>query len=742
MNIWKDLYTKLHLLLAVVEGEGFQVKANKKQMYGNVFDDLISQQIEAMIMANNFYLSIFYPEVPGAIQLQNAIIRKDKFPVYTITWNPKSLINYADYVIQHLGNGASFYRCQALSDFKTLSNHLSGNFKNDYQMENMRGSNMFNHHITDNNYKNIAQSQNYPNYTFPTFISLCNDLKFNIDPSQMFYGRGTDPQIKNDVSILMKVEHSPIYPFDNYPQENHYFTRSSFIPKESVNFYTNLLSPINLKCETTIQTGPNEIAPNDDLLQSLVAYADSFQLDSSVYSTRHDDKFKNEKPKLSTRRRAQSMSYPFEDTLLFRNKSFEDLSYNNSKKESNESSKKRCLSMEGEINNVPYKQYVVSSVDPQFCFSTTKMMPSLNQPQSSQPFDDYTSTTGGASVEWGYSTDTDLNAESYDFKTQDDDYFNIHTTSNIDQLNKAYIQQLNVFSNMGNTIHMMPDYDPIIKIDNDLTCINLPQQQQQQQQQEPLSSWINNNTQQQNVSDSLEDKQDSDESSAIVIHKSTKDYVMKQEVAIRLLRPPTPPPSGPIVIREVREKPKRIASPIIIQENKCINSKTPSPIIFRERPPEPPEVKGTHIIYKRIPSTRNPSPQIIIERLPILPIRKPPPIVIERWLPYPEQKRKVIYEKASPIPKKRRSKKVIIEYKNMNVIVDKVVKHIDGINKTDPVRYIKQYGGTLHSNESLNELLKNVVETSNCTKKVNEQNANQKTNDHRFSNKGHSITMK
>ncbi|CAF0756349.1 unnamed protein product [Didymodactylos carnosus] len=520
----------------------------------------------------------------------------------------------------------------------------------------------------------------------------------------MFYGRKTDSQRKNDISIVMEVEHSPIYPFDNYSQENHSFSNKSFVNERFNNHYTNSLSKSNPKCETTIQTGLNETTPNVHLLQSLMAYANSFQLDSSVGLSLHDNEYTNRKS--CTRRRAQSHS--FENTLSFRNKSFDDLSNNNNKRRPVASLKKRCLSTEEKLDNVTHRQHVSSTTDPQFCFSTIKMTPSLTQ----LPFDDHKNMTGGTSVEWGYLTDADLYVESYDFKTPANEYFNIPTTSHIDQSNKAYFQHLNALSNMTNTIPMMPDNESVTTIDNDLTCTNLPSPIRHKQQQVPSSSWITN-IQQEHTNNSLE----SDTSSPIIIHRNTKDYVIKQDVAIRFLRPPTPPLSGPIIIREIREKSTRIPSPIIIQEG-SVNSKTPSPIIFRERPPEPPEVKRTHIIYKHIPAKRSQRPPIIIERLPILPIRKPPPIVIEKWLPYPEQKRKVIYEKASPTSKKPRSKKFIIEYKNMNVIVDKVVRHIDGINKTDPTTYVKQHAGKLHSNDSLDELLENVVEVSNCTKMI------------------------
>ena len=72
---------------------------------------------------------------------------------------------------------------------------------------------------------------------------------------------------------------------------------------------------------------------------------------------------------------------------------------------------------------------------------------------------------------------------------------------------------------------------------------------------------------------------------------------------------------------------------------------TPEPIIIRERPPPRPApipqkiitIPGKVIIPKR---------SIIIEKIESKP-NKPPMIIIERWLPYDSQKRRVVYQKIS-----------------------------------------------------------------------------------------------
>jgi hypothetical protein len=165
--ILKNEPERLHLLLAILEGEEYQNQAGRKSLYGNVFKDLIrftsfikkylkkttifiidgidenryffqkndvnkvalelfcrssiSQEILSIVMAQHFHLSLFYPKIDG-IDFQDAINRKDKFPTHTITWNSKSLSNYADYVLQHMNKNANKTRCKPFTNFKTLVN--------------------------------------------------------------------------------------------------------------------------------------------------------------------------------------------------------------------------------------------------------------------------------------------------------------------------------------------------------------------------------------------------------------------------------------------------------------------------------------------------------------------------------------------------------------------------------------------------------------------------------------------
>ncbi|CAF1022972.1 unnamed protein product [Adineta steineri] len=62
------------------------------------------------------------PKIDG-INMDDGIIRKDKFPILEINWNLQSIINYADYVLQETNKNTSPFRCKSFVDFKTLVNY-------------------------------------------------------------------------------------------------------------------------------------------------------------------------------------------------------------------------------------------------------------------------------------------------------------------------------------------------------------------------------------------------------------------------------------------------------------------------------------------------------------------------------------------------------------------------------------------------------------------------------------------
>ena len=86
-----------------------------------------------------------------------------------------------------------------------------------------------------------------------------------------------------------------------------------------------------------------------------------------------------------------------------------------------------------------------------------------------------------------------------------------------------------------------------------------------------------------------------DKEPEIITKKSEREIVYKQEMAIRYLRPPTPPPPGDIYIREenVQLPP---APPLIIRQQPP-RPETPPPLVIREAPPPLPHNTEKKIIY-------------------------------------------------------------------------------------------------------------------------------------------------
>lgn len=179
-----------------------------------------------------------------------------------------------------------------------------------------------------------------------------------------------------------------------------------------------------------------------------------------------------------------------------------------------------------------------------------------------------------------------------------------------------------------------------------------------------------------------------------IIKKTTSqkiEYV--QELAIRYLRPPTPPAPGDIIITKGPNQIVPPAPPIIIRQQPPRPS-TPEPLVIREVPPVPPPQLGKKVITiggKKLPP---PPRKVVIERLSAIPA-KPQSVIIERWLPYPSQKRKVIFNKTN------QSDVMVIKPKNMIIQWDPPQVHVKkefqylGVVRANPTEYLKRYGNTL-----------------------------------------------
>ena len=212
-----------------------------------------------------------------------------------------------------------------------------------------------------------------------------------------------------------------------------------------------------------------------------------------------------------------------------------------------------------------------------------------------------------------------------------------------------------------------------------------------------------------------------DERPHVVYKKPSCELNYVQELAVRYLRPPTPPIPGDIVIIQEPNKQTPPAPPVVIRQHPA-KPVTPEPIVIREAPPKQPPSLGKKLIIisgKRLPP---PPRKVIIERLAELP-PKPPDVIIERWLPYKQIKRKVIFQRF--VQKETiKPKNIIIQWQAPQVHFFKQFKDL-GIIKANPGEYIAKYGKTLKKTEELPDFILECIPPSDSlsdTNKTADQN--------------------
>lgn len=190
-----------------------------------------------------------------------------------------------------------------------------------------------------------------------------------------------------------------------------------------------------------------------------------------------------------------------------------------------------------------------------------------------------------------------------------------------------------------------------------------------------------------------------DQNPEIIRKKTDQMLQYEHEIAVRYLRPPTPPPPGEIHINLEKNIPTPPAPPLVIRQQPP-RPETPAPLVVREAPPKPPQQIGQKLITisgKRIPP---PPRKVVIERLAPLP-SKPQAVIIERWLPYKDQKRRVIFTKPSePDPIVQKPRNVIIQWEQPQVNIKKEFRDL-GVIRANPVEYVERYGNEVKEHVAL-----------------------------------------
>jgi hypothetical protein len=184
-----------------------------------------------------------------------------------------------------------------------------------------------------------------------------------------------------------------------------------------------------------------------------------------------------------------------------------------------------------------------------------------------------------------------------------------------------------------------------------------------------------------------------DMSPEVITKRSEQQVVYIQELAIRYLRPPTPPAPGEILIQQEVNTLTPPAPPLVLRQVPA-RASTPEPLVIREAPPQAPAAVGRKVITisgKRLPP---PPRKVIIERLAPLP-SKPQSVLIERWLPYAQTKRRVIFQRSAErdaVVVKPRN--VVVQWEAPQVVIKKEFKYL-GVIRANPVEYVQRYGATL-----------------------------------------------
>ena len=193
----------------------------------------------------------------------------------------------------------------------------------------------------------------------------------------------------------------------------------------------------------------------------------------------------------------------------------------------------------------------------------------------------------------------------------------------------------------------------------------------------------------------------------IITKRSQQKLEYVQELAIRYLRPPTPPAPGEIVIIQEPNTVSAPAPPIIIRQQPA-RPDTPEPLVVREAPPQPPPQVGRKVITisgKRLPP---PPRKVVIERLAPLP-SKPQSVIIERWLPFNEVKRRVIFNRCNnPDPVALTPRNVIVQWEAPEVNIRKEFKYL-GIVRANPVEYVQRYGQSLTVSNDLPQFVLDIA---------------------------------
>lgn len=204
-----------------------------------------------------------------------------------------------------------------------------------------------------------------------------------------------------------------------------------------------------------------------------------------------------------------------------------------------------------------------------------------------------------------------------------------------------------------------------------------------------------------------------------VISKQTNQVVnYTQDVTVKYLKPPSPPRTGEIIIKQECDMRVPKAPPLVIRQRPA-DPRTPETCVLREQPPQQPfsiEKKVISIAGKLLPP---PPRKLVIEKLPQMPAR-PQAVVIEKWLPFDQQSRNVKFIRAQQTSQWPSEKNLVIEWDSARAVVNKQLHNL-GTVQCDTEEYRRQYQNTLLSNSQMISVCRehNINLPADCNLNVN-----------------------
>ncbi|RMZ95824.1 hypothetical protein BpHYR1_017282 [Brachionus plicatilis] len=182
-----------------------------------------------------------------------------------------------------------------------------------------------------------------------------------------------------------------------------------------------------------------------------------------------------------------------------------------------------------------------------------------------------------------------------------------------------------------------------------------------------------------------------------VIRKKPADKIRyKQDVAIRFLEPPQPPKHGEIVVKQLPNRQIAPAPPLVVRQAPP-KPTTPAPLVLREAPPPPPPRIPDQTVLVPGKVLPPPSRKVVVERLPPIP-PKPQQIFLEKWLPFKQQNRRVVFHRAEPDCLLPNPRNLVIQWEAPDVEVTREYKNL-GSHLADPEEYVRRYGSELLRHE-------------------------------------------